>query len=119
MVEVQIRTLDPGGTESAWRTAATLRVEDGHLELDGDERLVDLEHPAPDRRAYLRTGERRRIYCRDDPEEWARNLPATYRGPYLVAAVVRDTNPLPAPERQERRRIEIPEPAADMAARGR
>jgi hypothetical protein len=35
------------------------------------------------------------IRWEDDPEEWTRSLPGTYRSPYLLAEIVHDDHPVP------------------------
>lgn len=112
MVEVELRRAGPTGVQ----VAARLRVDGEHSEAAGDLRLIDFTLPAPDRRAFLEHGERRRVHFNENPEEWARNLEAVYRSGQLMAVTVDDSNPLPAPPARERPKVEMPDSGARVAA---
>jgi hypothetical protein len=49
----------------------------------------------------------KRIGWRDDAEEWARSLPASYRGPYLMAQVTHDDDPPAARDSGRHERLVI------------
>ena len=109
MVELDIRIPPAPGEAGGFRTVARLRVAGERWAIEGDGRLVDLDHPVPDQRTFLSTGERRRLTFDEDPEEWARNLPATLRGPGVVAVITSDTDPLPPAPPGARPRVELPD----------
>jgi hypothetical protein len=57
-------------------------------QIEGREpQVVDLE------RLVLSVSTGEAIRWEDDPEEWARSLPGSYRSPYLLAEIVHDDNP--------------------------
>lgn len=92
MVTVEFRrpTQDEHGCIVGFVSVVRLTVANGELRVEGDEpELVDRRQ----RVVSLRTG--KAITFADDPEEWARSLPGSFRAPYLWAEVIEDTDPLP------------------------
>ena len=60
--------------------------------IDGREpQVVDLD------RMVLSLSTGRAIRWDDDPEEWARGLPSSYRSGYLLAEITRDDHPVHEP----------------------
>lgn len=95
MVTVEFRRprRDERGCVAGFTSVARVTVADATLHVEGDEpELVDPEQ----RVVGQRTG--RAITFADDPEEWTRSLPGSFRSPYLWAEVVEDTHPLPEVE---------------------
>lgn len=89
-VEFRRPTRDERGCVAGFATVARLTVVDGELRVEGDEpELVDRRQ----RVVSQRTG--KPVTVAEDPEEWARSLPGSFRAPYLWAEVIEDTNPLP------------------------
>lgn len=112
MIQIEIRTpnVDPHREHVAWEGIAWLRVEGSEYQLDDPTGAIDLTVPAPD----LRSG--RTLQFETDPEEWARSLPAVYRGPEIVAAVTHDDNPVPVDDAGvERESVSVPETAPEHA----
>lgn len=92
MVTVEFRRpmKDEHGCVTGFVPVVRLTVADGEIRVEGDEpELVDLGQ----RVVSLHTG--KAITFADDPEEWARSLPGSFRTPYLWAEAIEDTDPLP------------------------
>jgi hypothetical protein len=90
-------------------SVATVRVDGGELDARGEEPdLVDREQ----RVLNPRTGEP--IKFVDAPEDWARGLVGSFRGPYLWAEIVDDSDPVPGLELPSVE-IRAPEEARDLA----
>lgn len=85
MIVVELRTLQGAPEGGPVPVVATVRVDAaGQISVEGPRpEVVDLEMHA------LAPG-RRRVFAAEDPHEWARLLPRTYRSPYLHAVVVQD-----------------------------
>lgn len=90
MVEFEMRAPvpDKAGHEIEWRTLTRVRIEGEHVDVEGDERIVDFSVPV----TSLRTGEQ--LIFEDNKEEWARNLPDAYRSGDLVVVILGDDDPL-------------------------
>jgi hypothetical protein len=112
MIQIEIRAPKIDGQRVEWAAIASLQVDGSNYELNDPTGVIDLSLPAPD----LRSGHT--LQFQADPEGWARNLPAVYRGPELVAAVVHDDSPaLLEDVRVERESVVVPETApARLAA---
>lgn len=74
---------------------AHLEADGKEVRIDGDESLLPRDRKLPN----LRDGTT--VSFNEDPEEWARSLPASLRGPTLAAVVVTDTNPIDEVESEE------------------
>jgi hypothetical protein len=74
---------------------AHLRVDGQQVELDGDRSVLPLD------RELLNLRDGSKVSFERNPEEWARSLPGTLRGPNLAAEVVEDSDPVPEPEAAE------------------
>jgi hypothetical protein len=106
MVEIELRAphFDEERQTVEWEPVARLRVSGDQYELEDERGVVDLTLPV----LNLRTG--RRLHFADSPEEWARNLPTTYRGPELVAEVLHDdAAPRVEEVEVEREPVDVPE----------
>lgn len=108
MVELEVRTpkLDEPTGQIEWEVRARLKVMSGEVDIEGDESLIDFSVPV----VSFRTGEQVRF--EDNKEEWARNLPSSYRAGDLVFAVIDDSDPPPLDARQEhveRESLRLPE----------
>jgi hypothetical protein len=88
IVEFRRPRRDESGHAIGSYVVTRVRADGGHLDIEGEERDLDLEQ----RVLSLRDG--RQITPRDNAEEWVRSLVATYRSPYLWAEIVEDTEPL-------------------------
>lgn len=106
MVEIELRAprFDEDRQSVEWEAVARIRVSGDHYELEDERGFVDLTLPV----LNLRTGER--MHFADGPEEWARNLPTTFRGPELLAEVVHDDAPLELEDLHvDREPVDVPE----------
>lgn len=106
MVKIELRAprFDEDRQTVDWEPVARIRVDGERYELEDERGVIDLTRPV----LNLRTGQR--LHFAEGPEEWARNLPTTYRGPELVAEVLHDDAPPPLEEvAVERERIDVPE----------
>ncbi|HEV8686387.1 MAG TPA: hypothetical protein VGQ84_03865 [Gaiellaceae bacterium] len=89
MVELEILIArDQQGDEAAWAPLARLRVDDRHVEVEGDQTVIDFRLPL----VSLRTGTQVRF--EDDHEEWARSLPTAFRAGDVIVRVLHDDNPI-------------------------
>jgi hypothetical protein len=106
MVEIELRAprFDEDRQTVEWEAVARIRVSGDHYELEDERGVIDLTLPV----LNLRTGQR--LHFAESPEEWARNLPTTYRGPELVAEILHDDAPPRLQDIQvEREPVEVPE----------
>ncbi len=103
VVEVDLLKLDDSTEDVQWRAVVSLTVADGQTKISGDEQYIDFELPVLNKR----TG--KRLYYREDPEEWARSLETLYHAPQLQATIVKDTNPPPSPPDVPREKVVVPE----------
>ena len=113
MVEVEIRS--PRFSDESrvveWRGLARVCADGTDIRVGGDESVV---HMAPV--VSLSLG--KSVHPRDNPEEWARNLPQAYRSGDLVAVLIRD-DAAPAVQHQpDVVEPEIPEPPASAELDG-
>lgn len=90
MVVVEIRTpiYDEESSHITWQGLALVKADGQDLDIYGDANLVAADEPGV---LDLATG--KQLLSNEDPEAWARNLPAAYRAGDLVAVVVLDTDP--------------------------
>src|SRR5215207_11270192 len=89
MVSIELRTQSVESNSVEWETIVLLLADGGHIEVEGDAASLDLSVPV----ISVTSGSR--LYCEDDPEEWARSLPTVYHAPDFMGVVVDDTDPLP------------------------
>jgi hypothetical protein len=82
---VKVHIYQAGHTDDSdigWKLVATLRVTGDQLHAEGDQKTIagvlTLTVPDPDRPAGS-------INRHEDPEKWARTLPAVLRGPAVIA----------------------------------
>ncbi|MDP9385844.1 MAG: hypothetical protein M3P50_11550 [Actinomycetota bacterium] len=85
-----------------------LRVDGGHVAIEGDEGRLDRSLPA----LSLSTG--KQVRFEDDPEDWARSLPTVLHAPDFEAVVVEDSSPPKTPI-HEREPVAVEEAAAPPA----
>jgi hypothetical protein len=90
MVVVEIRTpiYDEESSEITWRGLALVKADGQSLDIYGDADLVAVDEPGI---LDLATG--KQLLASENPEVWARNLPAAFRAGDFVAVVVLDTDP--------------------------
>lgn len=91
MIEIEIRTPQVDGDHERveWVVLASLRVSGEEYELEDHSGVIDLALAVPSLRG---SGS---LHFDEDREEWARGLPAVYRGPELIAAVISDDRAIP------------------------
>lgn len=92
LVEVHSSVFDEeaGSTRLVWR--ASVKAQETSIEITGDSRFFgDGDLPVLDALTGVQ------LTPIGDPEAWARNLPFAFRAGDLVASVVHDDNPEPAP----------------------
>jgi len=102
MVSIELRTQSVESNSVEWETIVLVLADGGHIEVEGDAASLDLSVPV----ISVTSGSR--LYCEDDPEEWARSLPTVYHAPDFMAVVVDDTDP-PATREREREYVSVPE----------
>ena len=105
MVEVEIRSPRFSDESRAveWRGLARVRADGAGIQVGGDESVV---HMAPV--VSLSLG--KSVHPRDNPEEWARNLPQAYRSGDLVAVLIRDDAAPAVQDQPDVVEPEIPDP---------
>lgn len=110
-IEIRIPEIDPAHEHVGWQGVATLQADGHRHELEDPSGVVDLTLSVPN----LRTGGS--VHFDDDHEEWARGLPAVYRGPELLAVVISDDHPIDNGWSDiEREAVAVPETAPVAAA---
>jgi hypothetical protein len=111
MVQVEIRCPRFSSSEIVWQPVARIRVDGAQAEVDDPHSLIDRDLPV------MHPDTRRPIRWEEEPEDWARYLASTLRGPELLAVVVADTNP-PAtgvPQEVDRADVRVPVTARQRA----
>jgi hypothetical protein len=96
MVELNIVRSDFADGEFQREVVAHLRVDGQQVQLDGDRSVLPLD------RELLNLRDGSKVSFERSPEEWARSLPGSLRGPKLAAEVVEDSDPVPEPDLDER-----------------
>lgn len=101
MVEIEIRTplYNEESEQIELQPVALVRVDEGGVTTFGDQAAVTTG-------TVLSVSKGSPVHPDDDPEDWARSLPAAYQSGDYVAVLIRDDNPAQADSEV----VDLPEP---------
>lgn len=110
MIEIEIKRPDFEARDDdvVWEPVAWLSVNGERYDLNDPHGVIDFDRHVLDAESGLA------LTWTDDKEAWARHLGATYRGPELVAVVVRDSEGEQQEEQLERQPVAVPEAAREV-----